>query len=91
MKDILIGYGNYGLKSEDILQAIPRLTAMGCEILELTVAPNWPTAPDRMNKDMRRRLMDSLQAHHLPPPVLMHLFDPFAPETTDATLEQERW
>lgn len=89
MNTILIGYGNYGLRDEDIFQAIPRLAAQGYEAIELCVDHRWPTAPQRLNANDRKRLIEVIQSAKMPPPVFMHLLDPFAPQATEKSTEED--
>lgn len=68
-----IGYGTYGMPSEPIFEALPRLRDLGYEAVEINAGDAWPTAPHRLGKDDRDRLARLLQDLEFPPPVIMAL------------------
>ena len=51
-----IAYGTYGMPKEDPKVAIPRLSEMGYEGLEICVGEAYPTAPQRLSKTERAEL-----------------------------------
>ena len=89
MKPIPLGYGTYGLKNEDTFKALPRLREIGYDVIELTVAKDWPTAPAKLDAGARKSLVALFQKLGFPPPILMMLPQLFTPEVTQAGMEKE--
>ncbi len=68
-----IGYGTYGMQTENIFAALPRLRDIGYEAVEINAGDDWPTAPHKFNRADRTRLVEQLQDLNFPSPVLMCL------------------
>lgn len=68
-----IGYGTYGMPSEPVFEALPRLRDLGYEAVEINAGDDWPTAPHRLDMPARDRLVKLLQDLAFPPPVIMSL------------------
>jgi len=66
-----LGYGNYGMRGEDVFDALPRLRDIGYEAIELTVSDGWPTAPDMLNGAGRKRLAKLCESLDFPSPALL--------------------
>ena len=71
-----IGYGTYGMKALDIFDVLPGLKDIGFEMLEITAAPAWPTAPAKLSSEQRVRLRNNLQESGLGPAVVLCLAEP---------------
>jgi len=58
-----LGMGNYGLRSLSVVEAVGLIERTGFEAVELSLMPDWPSAPERlpegMRGELRRRLGDS--------------------------------
>ncbi len=76
-----LGYSNYGMRDEDVFEALPRLREMGYEAIELTVSGGWPTTPDRLDQAARRRLAEQCASLGFPSPALLGLPDGDDPRT----------
>ena len=70
---LAIGYGTYGLKDQDVFDAIPRLWSIGYRALEITAAEGWSTAPSSCNAAQRSRVRDLIRETGFPPPAIMAL------------------
>ena len=66
-----LGYGNYGMREEDIFDALPRLRDIGYEAIELTVSDGWSTSPERLLGASRQRLAELCASLDFPPPALL--------------------
>jgi len=71
-----VGYGTYGMKQVTIADALTGLKAIGYDAVEVTVAKGWPTEPDRLDVDARKKLVEQFQSLELPPPVLLDIISP---------------
>ena len=70
-----LGYSNYGMKDVDIVDALPRVRAIGYEAIELCARDGWETAADNLGAQERKRLSASLQAVGFPTPPIMEALD----------------
>ncbi|MDE0506839.1 MAG: sugar phosphate isomerase/epimerase [Candidatus Poribacteria bacterium] len=68
-----IAYGTYGMPEEDIRAAIPRLSEIGYEGLEICVGEAYPTAPQKLSKEKRSGLRTMVSDLELEIPSLMLL------------------
>ena len=68
---VKIGYGTYGMKTEDVFELLPRLRTIGYEAVEINVSEDWPTAPEKLTLGNRVKIVESLKAAEFPSPVLM--------------------
>ena len=68
-----IAYGTYGMPNEDLKAAIPRLSKMGYEGLEICVGEAYPTAPQKLSKERRAELCAMISDLNLEIPSLMLL------------------
>ena len=68
-----IAYGTYGMPKEDFLEAIPRLSEIGYEGLEICVGEAYPTAPQKLSKEKRSELRTMVSDLDLEIPSLMLL------------------
>ena len=68
-----IAYGTYGMPNEDIPAAIPRLSEIGYEGLEICVGEAYPTAPQKLSKEKRSELRTLVSDLDLEIPSLMLL------------------
>jgi sugar phosphate isomerase/epimerase len=68
-----LAYSTYALQTVEIFEAIERVHALGYDGLELNIGDNWPTAPQKLDTDTRKRLRDAYVAAAFPAPVLMNL------------------
>ncbi len=68
-----IAYGTYGMPKEDLRAAIPRLSKMGYEGLEICVGEAYPTAPQKLSKENRTELRVMMSDLNLEVPSLMLL------------------
>ena len=75
-----IAYGTYGMPKEDIRAAIPRLSKIGYEGLEICVAETYPTAPQKLSKDRRAELRAMVSDLNLEIPSLMLLSRVLTPD-----------
>ena len=73
-----LAYSTYAMQKIDPFDAIAGVAQIGYDALELNVGDAWPTAPDKLDADARKRLREALQSAGFPSPVLMHLFGPCA-------------
>ncbi len=77
-----LGYSTYAMKSADVFEALPRIREIGYDAVEIMVADEWPTAPDKLSADTRERLAALVADQGFPPPVL------FGPVDTCASGEK---
>lgn len=68
-----IAYGTYGMPTETLDAAVPRLAAMGYGGIEVCVAERFPTAPGRLDRAQRQHAADLMAEHRLEPNALMLL------------------
>jgi inosose dehydratase len=84
-------YSTYGMKEQDVFEALPRLADMGYEGMEIAVTPSWPTEPAKMDGAARKRLADLCRQLDFPTPALMALLSPcIEGEERSAALAQFR-
>jgi len=55
-----LGYGNYGMKGVALADLAGGLARLGYEAFEVCVMDGWPSHPDNIDADERRRLRKSL-------------------------------
>lgn len=72
-KRFRIAYGTYGMPEEDLRAAIPRLSEIGYEGLEICVGEAYPTAPQKLSKEKRSELRTMVSDLDLEIPSLMLL------------------
>ena len=75
-----IAYGTYGMPKEDLRAAIPRLSEIGYEGLEICVGEAYPTAPKKLSKDKRSELRAMISDLDLEIPSLMLLSRVLTPD-----------
>ena len=68
-----IAYGTYGMPKEDLKAAIPRLSKIGYEGIEICVGEAFPTAPQKLSKERRAELRTMFSDLNLEIPSLMLL------------------
>ena len=51
-----IGYGTYGMQTENIFHILPRLRDIGYEAVEINAGDDWPTAPHKLDAGSREAL-----------------------------------
>ena len=68
-----IGYGTYGMQTEDIFDALPRLRAIGYEAVEISTGDDWPTAPHKLHAGTREALAKTIADLGFASPVTMAL------------------
>ncbi|MDR3708465.1 MAG: sugar phosphate isomerase/epimerase [Capsulimonadaceae bacterium] len=71
-----LGYGTYGMKELDIIEVIPRLRDIGYEMIEISVAPAWTTAPAKLSAGRRASVRRELERTEMGQPVLLCLVSP---------------
>jgi sugar phosphate isomerase/epimerase len=84
-----IGYGTYGMPEVPVMEALPRLAALGYEAVEICVADRWPTAPRKVPSAERAAIREMLQECRLEASAFMLFLTLMAPTGTGLA-EQER-
>lgn len=77
-----LGYSTYAMKSVDVFEALPRIREIGYDAVEIMVADEWPTSPDRLDANARTRLRSLIEDQGFPPPIL------FGPVDTCASADE---
>lgn len=72
-RHLKIAYGTYGMPDEEIRAAIPRLSKIGYEGLEICVGEAYPTAPQKLSKEKRSEMRTIVSDLDLEIPSLMLL------------------
>lgn len=75
-----IAYGTYGMPKEDLRAAIPRLSKIGYEGLEICVGEAYPAAPHKLPKEKRSELRTMVSDLDLEVPSLMLLSRVLTPD-----------
>ena len=75
-----IAYGTYGMPKEDLRAAIPRLSKIGYEGLEICVGEAYPAAPHKLSKEKRSELRTMVSDLDLEVPSLMLLSRVLTPD-----------
>ncbi len=68
-----IGYGTYGMQTENIFDALPRLRRIGYEALEINTGDDWQTAPHKLDAASREALAKTIEDLGFESPVTMAL------------------
>ena len=56
-----IGYGTYGMQTENIFHILPRLRDIGYEAVEINAGDDWPTAPHKLDAGSREALAKTIE------------------------------
>ena len=75
-----LGMGNYGLQSLPVLDAVALIDRLGFDSLELSLMPDWPSAPGKLGADTRAVLRARLAGSGLKLRALMEDLPPSAEE-----------
>ena len=68
-----IGYGTYGMQTENIFHILPRLRDIGYEAVEINAGDDWPTAPHKLDAGSREALAKTIEDLGFESPVAMAL------------------
>lgn len=77
-----LGMGNYGLQSLPVGEAIDLIDRLGFDALELSLMPDWPSAPGKLGADTRAVLRSRLASSGLKLRALMEDLPPAADDET---------
>lgn len=78
---LTLGIGNYGMPTAKVEEAIRRIAETGFDSLELSMLPDWDSAPTKLTAERRRTLRQMLADNGL---VLASLMEDIPPSTVDA-------
>ena len=67
---IPLGFSTYATQSVDVFDALPKIRAIGYDAIEIAIGDAWPTAPQKLDRNTRRRLAGTLRDLDFPPPAL---------------------
>ncbi|MBS0266405.1 MAG: sugar phosphate isomerase/epimerase [Planctomycetes bacterium] len=86
---LTLGIGNYGMPGLTVEEAIRLIAASGFDSLELSLMPDWDSAPTRLNQERRKSIRQMLSDKGLTLTSLMEDIPPSAVATEhQATLER---
>ena len=67
---IPIGFSTYATQRVDVFEALPKIRAIGYDAVEIAVGDAWQTAPQKLDRNTRNRLADTLRDLGFPSPAL---------------------
>ena len=68
-----LAYGTYALQQIEPIAAVSGIKEIGYDAIEVNCGERWPTAPEKLDADARRRLRHAIQSAGFPSPPLMNI------------------